>query len=334
MSADFNRILSDLKNRIYHPIYLLSGEEPYFIDLLCDAIENGVLTNDEKGFNQTILYGREVDARTIVEHARRYPMMASHQVVIVKEAQDIKTIDELSAYAEKPLVSTILVICYKYKKYDKRKSLSKVVEKKGVFFESTKVREDKLPAWITGQAESQGYTLTPKAVAMISDYLGNDLSKVENELKKLYISLPRGSQITEKIVEANIGISKDYNIFELQNALGARNIVKANRIITYFASNPKDNPMVKNIILLFGYFSKLLIYHSLPDKSNKEVASALSISPFFVNDYHSAARNYTFEQLTGIISLLREYDLKSKGLDNGSATEEDLTKELIYKILH
>jgi len=334
MSADFNRILSDLKNRIYHPIYLLSGEEPYFIDLLCDAIENGVLTEDEKGFNQTILYGREVDARTIVEHAKRYPMMASHQVVIVKEAQDIKTIDELSVYAEKPLVSTILVICYKYKKYDKRKSLSKVVEKKGVFFESTKVREDKLPAWITGQAESQGYTLTPKAVAMISDYLGNDLSKVENELKKLYISLPRGSQITEKIVEANIGISKDYNIFELQNALGARNIVKANRIITYFASNPKDNPLVKNIILLYGYFSKLLIYHSLTDKSNKEVASALSISPFFVNDYHSAARNYTFEQLTGIISLLREYDLKSKGLDNGSATEEDLTKELIYKILH
>ncbi|KAF0197068.1 MAG: DNA polymerase III subunit delta [Bacteroidetes bacterium] len=334
MSADFNRILSDLKNRIYHPIYLLSGEEPYFIDLLCDAIENGVLTEDEKGFNQTILYGREVDSRTIVEHAKRYPMMASHQVVIVKEAQDIKTIDELSVYAEKPLVSTILVICYKYKKYDKRKSLSKVVEKKGVFFESTKVREDKLPAWITAQAESQGYTLTPKAVAMISDYLGNDLSKVENELKKLYISLPRGSQITEKIVEANIGISKDYNIFELQNALGARNIVKANRIITYFASNPKDNPLVKNIILLYGYFSKLLIYHSLPDKSNKEVASALSISPFFVNDYHSAARNYTFEQLTGIISLLREYDLKSKGVDSGSATEEDLTKELIYKILH
>ncbi|MBK9358677.1 MAG: DNA polymerase III subunit delta [Bacteroidales bacterium] len=334
MSAEFNRILSDLINRIYHPVYLLSGEEPYFIDLLCDAIENGVLSEDEKGFNQTILYGRDVDARTIVEHAKRYPMMASHQVVIVKEAQDIKSIDELSVYAEKPLASTILVICYKYKKYDKRKMLAKIVEKYGVFFESTKIREDKLPGWIIGQVESQGYSLSPKAVAMISDYLGNDLSKVDNELKKLYISLPGGSQITEKIVEANIGISKDYNIFELQNALGARNIVKANRIITYFASNPKDNPMVKNIILLYGYFSKLLIYHSLQDKSNKEVASALSISPYFVNDYHSAARNYTFDQLTGIISILREYDLKSKGLDSGSATEEDLTKELIFKILH
>ncbi|MFH1121414.1 MAG: DNA polymerase III subunit delta [Bacteroidota bacterium] len=334
MFVEFNQILSDLKKRIYHPVYLLSGEEPYFIDQLCDAIENGILSEDEKGFNQTILYGRDVEASSIIEYAKRYPMMASHQVVIVKEAQDIKTIDELSAYAEKPLLSTILVICYKYKKYDKRKMLAKIVEKKGVFFESVKLREDKLPAWIAEQVEAQGYTLSPKAVAMIADNLGNDLSRADNELKKLYINLPKGTQITEKTVEANIGISKDYNIFELQKALGARNIVKANRIINHFSSNPKDNPLVKTIILLYGYFSKLLIYHSLQDKSNKEVASALSVSPYFVNDYHSAARNYSFEKLTQIISVLREFDLKSKGLDSGSVNEEDLTKELIYKILH
>ncbi len=334
MAADFNHILSDINKRIFYPIYLFCGEEPYFIDLLSDALENGVLSEDEKEFNQTVLYGRDVDATTIIENAKRYPMMASHQVVIVKEAQDIKTIDELSTYAEKPLNSTILVICYKYKKYDKRKSLVKVVEKKGVFFESVRVRDDKMPGWISAQVETQGYTISPKANTMIADFLGNDLGKVDNELKKLYISLPKGSQITEKIVEDNIGISKDFNIFELQNALGQRNIVKANRIISYFASNPKDNALAKTVVLLYGYFAKLLLYHTLPDKSNKEVASALGINPFFASDFHSAARNYSFERVSQIIGLLRKYDLKSKGLDSGSASEDDLYKELIYKILH
>jgi DNA polymerase III subunit delta len=334
MATDFDHILSDINRRIYYPVYLFSGEEPYFIDQLSDAIENGVLSEDEKGFNLTVLYGRDADAQTIIENAKRYPMMASHQVVIVKEAQDIKSLDELTAYAEKPLNSTILVICYKYKKYDKRKSLVKIVEKKGVFFESARVREDKMPAWISAQVAAQGYTISPKANTMMADFLGNDLGKVNNELKKLYISLPKGSQISEKIVEDNIGISKDYNIFELQNAIRERNIVKANRIIAYFASNPKENSIVKNINLLYGYFTKLLLYHSLPDKSNKEVASALGINPFFANDFHTAGRNYPFEKVTRVISLLREYDLKSKGLGNGSADENELTKELIYKILH
>lgn len=334
MANDFDHILSDITKRIFYPIYLFCGEEPYFIDQLSDAIENGVLTEDEKGFNLTVLYGRDVDARAIIENAKRYPMMASHQVVIVKEAQDIKTIDELSVYAEKPLDSTILVICYKYKKYDKRKSLVKNVEKKGVFYESARVREDKMPTWISLQVAAQGYTISPKANTMMADFLGNDLGKVDNELKKLYISLPKGSQITEKIVEDNIGISKDYNIFELQNAIRERNIVKTNRIIAYFASNPKENSIVKNINLLYSYFSKLLLYHSLPDKSNREVASALGINPFFANDYHTAAKNYPFDNVSKIISLLREYDLKSKGLGNGSADENELTKELIYKILH
>jgi DNA polymerase III subunit delta len=334
MATDFDHILSDINRRIYYPVYLFSGEEPYFIDQLSDAIENGVLSEDEKGFNLTVLYGRDADAQTIIENAKRYPMMASHQVVIVKEAQEIKSLDELTAYAEKPLNSTILVICYKYKKYDKRKSLVKIVEKKGVFFESARVREDKMPAWISAQVAAQGYTISPKANTMMADFLGNDLGKVNNELKKLYISLPKGSQISEKIVEDNIGISKDYNIFELQNAIRERNIVKANRIIAYFASNPKENSIVKNINLLYGYFTKLLLYHSLPDKSNKEVASALGINPFFANDFHTAGRNYPFEKVTRVISLLREYDLKSKGLGNGSADENELTKELIYKILH
>ncbi|NTW23284.1 MAG: DNA polymerase III subunit delta [Lentimicrobium sp.] len=334
MSADFKQILSDIHKRIYHPVYLLCGEEPYYIDLLSDAIENSVLNEDEKGFDQTVLYGRDVEAANILDYAKRYPMIASHQVIIVKEAQEVKTLDDLSAYADKPLNSTILVLCYKYKKYDKRKSLAKIVEKKGIFFESAKVREDKLPGWISAQVESRGYTISPKAMIMLADFLGNDLGKVDNELNKLFISLPKGSQITEKLIEDNIGISKDFNIFELQNALGSRNVLKANRIINYFATNPKENPLVKNVNLIYNYFTKLLIYHSLPDKSNKEVASALGINPFFANDYHSAARNYSFEKIVLVISLLREYDLKAKGLGSGTADEAELTKELIYKILH
>ncbi len=334
MNASYTEIIADIRNRIFYPVYLLSGEEPYYIDLLSDAIEAGVLSETEKEFNQTILYGRDVDARTIIEYAKGYPMMASHKVVIVKEAQDIKTLDELGAYAEKPLNSTILVICYKYKKYDKRKSLPKIVEKKGVFFESAKIRDDRMPAWIAEQVSEAGYSIAPKATQMIADFLGNDPGKVINELNKIFISLPKGNLITERIIETNIGISKDYNIFELQNALGTRDIVKANQIVAYFASNPKDNALVKNIALLYTYFIKVLIYHTLPDKSNKEVASALGINPFFTRDYQNAARNYSFENTVRIISLLREYDLKSKGLGNGSANEEDLTKELIFKILH
>lgn len=334
MAFSTTQILADLKKKIYYPIYMLCGEEPYFIDLLCDVFENKILTQGEKEFNQTILYGRDVDARTILENAKRYPMMASHQVVIVKEAQDVKTIDELSIYAEKPLESTILVLCYKYKKYDKRKVLAKLIEKKGVFFESARLYNDKIPGWITSQVESRGYGIDSKAAFMLSEFLGNDLSKISNELGKLYINLPQGSKIDQTLIEQNIGISKDFNIFELQTALGSRDLVKANRIVMHFASNTKDNPLVKNVIMLSSFFIKLLLYHVLPDKSDREVVSALSIYPSFVNDYHTGARNYSYQKLTEIISLLREYDMKGKGLDSGSTDEGDLMKELIYKILH
>lgn len=334
MATNYDKILADINRKIYHPIYMLCGEEPYFIDLLCDAFENNILTPDEKEFNQTVLYGRDVDARTIIENAKRYPMMASHQVVIIKEAQDIKTIDELSVYADKPLSSTILVICYKYKKYDKRKSLAKLIEKRGVFFESARLYNDKIPGWITSQVESKGYTILPKAAYLLSEYLGNDLSKISNEIGKLFISLPQGSKIGEELIEQNIGISKDFNIFELQTALGARNLIKANRIVNHFASNPKENPLIKNIIMLYSFFSKLILYHALPDKSDREVVSALSIYPSFVNDYHTAARNYSYQKLVEIIGYLRAYDMKGKGLDNASADDGELMKELIYKILH
>lgn len=313
---------------------MLSGEEPYFIDIISDYIEENILTEEEKGFNQSVLYGRDTDAKMIADYARRYPMMASHQVVIVKEAQEIKNLEELISYVKKPLASTILVICHKHKKYDKRKSLVKAVEETGVYFESARIKEDKMESWIHTRVETAGYKISPKAAVMIADFLGNDLSKVANEITKLSISLPLGSLISEDLVESNIGISKDFNIFELQTALGQRNYLKANRIINYFASNPKDNPLIKNVILLFSFFQKVLIYHALNDKSNKEVASALGVNPYFTGEYHTAARNYPFEKTVQIIGLIREYDLKAKGLESGSATEVDLMKELIYKILH
>ena len=331
---NFDHILADLKNKIYKPLYLLSGEEAFFIDQVSDYIEENVLDEGEKEFNQTVLYGKDVDVPTIISYAKRFPMMANYQVVIVKEAQDVRNIEELAAYAENPLDSTLLVICYKYKKFDKRKSFVKLLIKKGVFFESPKLYDNKIPDWINQQLAVKGYQIRPKAALMLVEFLGNDLSKISNEINKLMISLPSGTEINDQVIEENIGISKDYNVFELQKALGQKNILRSNQIVQYFAANQKDNPMIKVLGMLNGYFSKLLIYHQLKDKNRNSVAAALSVNPFFVNDYQQAARNYSLGKLAQVISLLREYDLKSKGVDNSSATEGELMKELVFKILH
>ncbi len=260
--------------------------------------------------------------------------MANYQVVIIKEAQDVQKIEELEHYVENPLQSTLLVINYKYKKIDKRKTFSKLVEKKGVLFESKKLYDNQVPEWINNFAGQRGYRITPKATAMLSEYLGTDLSKIVNEISKLILNIPAKAEINESLVEQNIGISKDFNIFELQNAIGTRNIVKANQIANYFAASPKENPLVKTILMLFSYFTKLLIYHQLTDKSRNNVASALSVSPLFVRDYEIAGRNYNQKKLAAIISLLREYDLKSKGVNNVSTAEGELLRELLFKILH
>ena len=221
---DFERIKLDLKNKIYYPVYFLCGEEPYFIDNISDYIENELLNESEKEFNQTVIYGKETDIQGIISYAKRYPMMSNYQVVIVKEAQDLVNIDDLVSYVEHPLNSTILVICYKYKKIDKRKKLIKLIEKNSVFFESAKLYDNKVPDWITGWLKLEGYGISLKAALLLSDYLGNDLLKITNELEKLFINIPKGSEITTNHIEENIGISKDYNIFELQNALGSRDL--------------------------------------------------------------------------------------------------------------
>ncbi len=330
----FEQILNDLKNKIYYPVYFLAGEESYYIDEISDYIEDHVLTDVEKEFNQTVIYGRETDVLSIISNAKRYPMMANYQVVIVKEAQDIKDIDELLPYIENPLDSTLLVINYKYKKIDKRKSFYKQVDKKGILFESKKLYDNKIAGWINNYVKEKGYDITPKASAMLTEFLGTNLSKVVNEISKLILNVPEKATINDELVERNIGISKDFNVFELQKAIGSKNVLKVNQIGNYFAANPKQTPLIKTVSILFGYFSKLMIYHQLTDKSRNSIASALSVNPFFVQDYQMAARNYSLQKLIKIIDLLKEYDLKSKGVNNISTSDGELLKELLFKILH
>ncbi|WP_319502260.1 DNA polymerase III subunit delta [uncultured Draconibacterium sp.] len=332
---DYSDILQNLKKGIYHPIYLLQGEEAYFIDELSDYIEDNVLTDAEKGFNQTIFYGKDSDPVTIVEASFRFPMMASKQVIIVKEAQSLSKIDTLTSYAEKPLASTILVLAYKYKNLDSRTKLAKAIKKNGVLFTSKKLYENKIPGWIDGFLRTHNYTITPQAALLLTSYLGTDLSKIANELNKLVIAVKDTTKITPEHIEKNIGLSKEFNILELQNALGEKNVLKANRIINYFGSNPTLNPIQKTVAGLYFYFSKLFTYHFLKDKSERNVAAELRVHPFFVKEYVSAAKRYSPTKLYEIMGILREYDMKSKGFNVSTMVETgDLQKEMIYKILH
>ena len=309
------------------------GDEPYYIDRISDFIEDNILTEDEKGFNQVVLYGRDISIDHIVENAKRYPMMSERQVVIVKEAQDLsRTIEKLEPYANNPQLSTVLVINYKYKKLDKRKALYKAINKKGLVFESKKLYENQVSDWIRRVLASKHYTISPKAAQMLVEFLGTDLSKINNELEKLQIIIPKETQITPELIEENIGISKDFNNFELRKAIGARNVIKAHQIINYFAENPKDNPMVVTVVLLFNFFTQLLQFHGLNDKSPRHVASSLRINPYFVNEYILAARNYPMKKVSGIIAALREFDIKSKGVQSNAVPQGDLLKELLARI--
>jgi DNA polymerase-3 subunit delta len=341
MSA--SEIIRDIKARKFKPVYLLHGEEPYYIDQIIDYIEENVLNDMEKGFNQTVLYGKDTDMATILNAAKRYPMMSEYQVIIVKEAQDLKWSKETEGssksaefvqnYFEKPLSSTILVLGYKYANFDKRKKIFKAISKSGVVFQSDVVRDYKLAEWIEGLVKEKGAKIAPQAAALMAEYLGADLSKIANELDKLLLNISSNATIDTDLVQKNIGISKEYNVFELQKALAFRNVFKCNQIINYFADNPKSNPMVLVLANLNAYFSKILKYHYLPNKH--DAAKELGVNPFFVKDYETAAKNYNINKTFDIISLLREYDLKSKGLDStGNTTDGALLKELLFKMMH
>jgi DNA polymerase-3 subunit delta len=311
------------------------GEEPYYIDKLSDYIEKTILTEDEKGFNQTVLYGRDVTIEDIVGTAKRYPMMADRQVVIVKEAQELsRTIDKLETYAANPMPTTVLVMAYKYKTLDKRKKLPKILAKTGVVYESKKLYDNQVGDWIKRVLSGKKYAIEPKASAMLVEFLGTDLSKINNELEKLQLILPKGSTITAHDIEENIGFSKDFNVFELRKAIGERNQLKAYTIAKNFANNPKDNPIVMTTGLVFSFFVQLLKYHGLKDKNPKNVAAALGVNPYFLKDYDIAIKNYPMRKVSQIVAALRETDVKSKGVDANALSHADLLKEMLYHIFN
>lgn len=332
----YEQILSDIKKRIYYPIYFLMGEEPFFIDSISDELENTILDEAERSFNQVVIYGSDVDGvKDIITQARAFPMMGEYLVVIVKEAQNVKDIESLADYLDKLPSTTILVINYKYKKLDKRRALAKYVDKKGVLFESKKLYDDNIPNWIVKYLETKKYSITPKAAQMLADFLGNDLHKVRNELEKLMVAVPATKRIDDVDVEYNIGISKDFNVFELQKAIGSKNLVKATQIINYFGDNPNDNPIFMTIVVLYGYYTKLLKLHFSKDKSKNTLATVLGVNPFFVNDYLEAARNYSWVDCMNSIAVLREFDMRSKGYNSTSdISQKELYREMLYKLVN
>lgn len=335
----YDAILKDLKKGSFKPVYFLHGEESYFIDVISDWIEKNALPEEQKAFNQTILYGKDSDPQTLRDAARRLPMMAERQVIVLKEAQEMKGLQELESYVKNPVPSTLLVIAHKHKKLRMNTRLGKVIKSNSeqvVFFEAKALYENKIPAWITAHLQDKGLDIQPDAAALVAEYLGTDLSKVVNELDKLTLNLEGKTKITPKEVEQHIGISKDYNVFELQKALGQRDLVKSNRIVNYFASNPRKNPIQVVVASLFNYFSKLLMLHDLRSLSDKDLAGKIKVNPYFLREYRAAAQKFNRPQVEKIILLLSEYDLKGKGVnyDGGGKPGGELLKEMIWRILH
>ncbi|MFY7811412.1 MAG: DNA polymerase III subunit delta [Flavobacterium sp.] len=330
---EYKQIIAEILKKQYKPIYFLMGEEAFFIDKIIEVIENNILTEDEKGFNFMTLYGRDVSMDEIISHAKRFPLMSDYQLIIVKEAQELsRSIDKIESYLGQMQPTTILVFAFKYKTLDKRKKYTKIISEKGVLFESKKLYDNHVESWIIQTLKESKYGIEPKASAMLVEFLGTDLGKVNNELEKLKIILPSGSTITAHDIEQNIGISKDYNVFELRKAIGERDEIKSYKIIEYFAQNPKDNPMVVITAQIFSFFVQLLQYHGLKDKSSTNVASSLKINPFFVKDYEKAAKNYPMKKVSYIIDTLKTIDAKSKGLGAQNMSQHDLLKELLIHI--
>ena len=299
----YEEIARELKNRIYKPVYYLMGEESYYIDRISEYIAQTVLNENEKEFNQTIVYGADTDIATVINAAKRYPMMSKYQVVIVKEAQNIKNIEELVYYLQKPLDSTILVLCHKHGTLDRRKKLAAEIEKVGVLFESKKIKDAQLPGFISSYLKRRSVEIEPKASEMMAEFVGADLSRMAGELEKLIITLPRGQKrITPEQIERNIGISKDYNNFELRNALVAKDVFKANQIVKYFEENPKTNPLQMTLSVLFNFFSNLMLAYYAPDKSEQGIANQLGLkSSWQSKDYMVAMRKYSGVKVMQII---------------------------------
>lgn len=329
----YEQIIKEIKCKTYRPVYFLMGEEPYFIDSISDAIESTVLDEADKAFNQVVLYGKDVSVHDIVTQARNYPMMGNYLVIIVKEAQDVKNIETMEPFLDMIPQTTVLVINYKYKKLDKRQKFAKTLDKKFALFESKKLYDNDIPNWIVNYLKNRNYRISQKACQMLADFIGNDLHKIKNELEKLIVAVPKKKEIDDNDIEYNIGISKDFNIFELQKAISYGNFAKAVQIVNYFGDNPKDNPLIASVIILYGYYCKILKLHYSPDKSRTGAASIIGVSSYFVNDYFEAARRYSIKKCVENIAILREFDLKSKGYNVGDTDQKELYREMIYKLM-
>ena len=335
---ELDLILKNIKNKELLPIYFFHGEEPFFMDVAVKSFENDVLTEDEKAFNQTVVYGKDTTFSEVLALARQFPMMGEKQVIILKEAQEIKMTEKeseaLKVYAENPVESTLLVIAHKYKKVDSRKSFAKILSKNKMLFQSDKMKDYEVPKWIDLEIKNLGIKTKPNIPALLSEYLGTDLSRISNELNKLKIILKEGEILDEKIIETNIGISKDFNVFELIKALGKKDEANAFKIAHFIGKTPKQNPFVMMIGNLYNFFSNLVIYHTMNGQSPQTIASTMGVNPYFIKDFAEAARFYNLKHCTRIISILREIDLKNKGLGAINMDESELLKEMVYKILN
>ncbi|WKN32037.1 DNA polymerase III subunit delta [Porifericola rhodea] len=336
-------VLKSLKEKRYAPLYFLQGDEPYYIDLIADYVEENVLNESERGFNQMVMYGKDVDVSAVLNNAKRFPMMSERQVVIVREAQEIQDFNNKSgqqlmeAYVKNPMPSTILVFCYKYKSLDGRKPLTKLLDKLAILVEAKKMYDNQLPDWIANYVRQKGYDIEDKAVQMLADYIGNNLKRLTNEIEKVLINFSKGDEdgvISPAVIQKYIGISKEYNVFELQKALAVHDVLKANRIIHYFEANQKANPIIPIIALLFTFFSKLLLVHQSADKSERALAGVLKVNPFFAKEYKIAAVNYPLPKVIANIHHLRMADQYAKGIDNINGSDAQILKELVFRLMH
>ncbi|MCY7350799.1 MAG: DNA polymerase III subunit delta [Cytophagaceae bacterium] len=331
--------LKSLKTRQFAPLYLLHGDEPYYLDQMTDFLAEHVLPPPEQAFNQFVLFGKELSVAALLSYAKRYPMLAERQLVLVKEAQGIAGLEAkdtnrfLEEYALKPLASTVLVLCFK-EPVDERKSWVKAFDQKGIIVNSRKLYDNKLPDWIAAYCHDRGVKISPKAMLMLAEFVGGDLKRLASELDKMFLNLRAGQDITAEAVETYVGVSKEYNSFEFQKALFQRDAEKAYRIAAFFAANPKDNPLQPIVIVLYNYFSKLLLVHAAADRTERALASQLGVNPYFVKDYLTGARNFSVDKTATIIAALRRADGHSKGVDTPAITEGAILNELVYSVLH
>lgn len=333
-SQDVKQIIQSLKDKTPAPVYFMHGEESYYMDQVIDAAVKYTLEDHERDFNQTLVYGKDVDLNNLLTQLKQFPMMADRQLVILKEAQNIKDWSPLEGYFSQPVPTTVFIIAHKHKKADSRKKFYKLIQKHGVTFESKKLYESQIDAWIKSYVKSNGYSISPKASILLVDFLGTDLGKIAQELDKLKVILEKGTEINDVHIEENIGISKDYNPFELANAIAKRDILKAHKIINYFEQNPKATHITFLIPSIFSFFERLMKAHFLKVRDAKQLQSALRMNYYAAQDTVKAMQIYKPKKIAKNIALLHQYDLKSKGVERGPGSDADLMRELIYQLMH